>query len=225
MLSRSSVWPAKWSTMVPWPSATRPGARWRSGGTVCGSSAMRLSGGTGRMPGRRPRPRSRSSALLRRGNRQPGWRGRLPFWMSVIPAGSSPTPPLWRRRRRAVSRAFPARPARSRRRARAAGLARPVAVGPGGSSAARCWTPLSGMPASALTGRMPIRSASAGRSSPSYCPRPGRRIRPAAAGHPGGPGIPSRNRGNGSRGCPAPGHDGAGQPGRPARSLIFLSDR
>jgi hypothetical protein len=58
------------------------------------------------------------------------------------------------------------------------------------------------MPASALTGRMPIRSASAGRSSPTCW------ARPAGAGHPGGPGTLSRIGGNGSRGCPAPGHDG-----------------
>ncbi len=33
----------------------------------------------------------RKHCLLRRGNRQPGWRGRLPFWLSVIrrPASSS----------------------------------------------------------------------------------------------------------------------------------------
>ncbi len=82
------AWLTRSSTMKPWPSGTQPGARWRSGGRssslACGPFAPCSSGSTGRTPGRRSRPRSRSSALLRRGNRQPGWRGRLPFWLSVI---------------------------------------------------------------------------------------------------------------------------------------------
>ncbi len=71
-----------------------------------------------------------------------------------------------------------------------------------------------GRPASAPAGHMPIRSASASRPSPSCS------AGLTAAGHPGGPGIPSRIGGNGPAGCPAPGHDGAGRSCRPA-SLIL----
>jgi hypothetical protein len=77
MPSRSSVWFTRLIMMMPWPSATQPGARCKSGGTAYGSSATRSSAGTGWMPGRRSRPRSGSTALPRRGNRQPGWRARL----------------------------------------------------------------------------------------------------------------------------------------------------
>ena len=116
--------------------ARRQMEEWRQDGLACGSSATRSSGGTGRTPGRRSRPRSGSSALLRRGNRQPGWRGGCPSGWSVIPAASPPASPRWQRRRRAASRAFPARPARSRGQARGAGLSRPFAGSPGDSTGA-----------------------------------------------------------------------------------------
>ncbi len=41
------------------------------------------------MPGRRSRPRSGSSARLRRGNRQPGWRGRAALVAVSHSAGQS----------------------------------------------------------------------------------------------------------------------------------------
>jgi hypothetical protein len=73
---RSSASRTRLNTMLPWLGGTQPGARWRnrgrSGGTACGSSAMRSSGSTGRTPGRRSRPRSGRAVLPRRGNRQPG---------------------------------------------------------------------------------------------------------------------------------------------------------
>ena len=74
-----------------------------------------------------------------------------------------------------------------------------------------------GRPASAPAGHTPIRSASASRPSPSCS------AGLTAAGHPGGPGIPSRIGGNGSPGCPAPGHDGAGRSWPPGSAVSFLA--
>ena len=79
-----------------------------------------------------------------------------------------------------------------------------------------------GRPASAPAGHTPIRSASASRPSPSCS------AGLTAAGHPGGPGIPSRIGGNGPPGCPAPGHDEAGRsrsrPASPWSSLRSAGD-
>ncbi len=140
MPSCLSAWLTRSSTMLPWPSGTQPGARWRSGGRssslACGPSAACSSGSTSRTPGRRSRPRSRSSALLRRGNRQPGWRGRLPL-LEVRHFGGQPPrlASMAAATSRSVSRVSsssgPVTPSSARSRSRAA-----VAGGSGGSSGA-----------------------------------------------------------------------------------------
>ena len=73
-----------------------------------------------------------------------------------------------------------------------------------------------GRPASAPAGHTPIRSASASRPSPSCW------AGLTAAGHPGGPGIPSRIGGNGPAGCPAPEHDEAGWSRKPPGFVVVI---
>ena len=186
---------------------------------ACGPSAACSSGSTGRTPGQRSRPRSGSSALLRRGNRQPGWRGRLPFRMSVIPAAS---PPRLASMAAATSRSVPPRsgssgpvtPSSARSRSRAACRSGPWRF-------ERCTM----LDAAVRHARERANRAHADQVSvgvPVFAFLLGWADRGRA---PRRPRHPESHGGNGSRGCPAPGMtEPGGQAARLRSSFLVSAD-